>query len=157
MRRLSTILSLVFALVAAPFAGADGLTSPGLYTLATAQITVAQSAAAQTPVTSLDGANQVTLEAALAYGSGGTSVDVVVQTTMDGGTTWRDIAHFSFTTTSAVKYAVINGAVSKGITAYSDLTVEGVNDGLLGNQLRAVITSVGTYTNTTLSIRASVR
>lgn len=155
LRRLSFILALFLAL--APLARAGGLTNPGVYNLAVAQITVAQTAAAQTPIASLDGATAASIEAAFGYGSGGTSCDVVVQTSLDGGTTWRDIAHFTFTTASAVKYANLSGLTAKGITAYADLAAEGVNDGLVGNQLRAVITSVGTYANTTLSVRVSVR
>ena len=42
-------------------------------------------------------------EAIFTYGSGGTSADVYVQTSFDGGTTWVDICNFHFTTASASK------------------------------------------------------
>ena len=43
------------------------------------------------------------------------------------------------------------------MTAYAALAAEGVYDGVLGDQLRAVITTTGTYTSTTFNIRAAVR
>ena len=41
------------------------------------------------------------IQANFTYGSGGTSADAWVQTSLDGGTTWTDIANFHFTTASA--------------------------------------------------------
>lgn len=133
------------------------MTNGGVYTLAALGITTALTSSAQTAIDDLDGATAVTLEAALAWGSGGTSIAAVVQTSFDGGTTWRDIARFDFTTASAVKVANLSGLLSKVVTAYAALASEGVFDGVLGDRLRAVITSVGTYVNTTLSVRAAVR
>ena len=49
------------------------------------------------------------------------------------------------------------GDAAKAIASYVALSSEGVNDGLISDRLRAVISSVGIYTNTTLSIRAAVR
>lgn len=130
----------------------------GVFELAVLPITVAQNAVAQSPgATDLGGMTAVTLEASFLYGSGGTSCSAVAQTTFDGGTTWRDIARFDFTTASATKHCNLEGMLSKAVTPYAALASEGVYDGVLGDQLRAVITSVGTYVNTLLSVRASVR
>lgn len=131
--------------------------SPGTYDLSVFSLTAALSAQAQTAITDLQGMSDVTLEFELAYGSGGASIGAVVQTSLDGGTTWRDIARADFTTASAVKHCNLNGELSKAMTAYAVLDSEGVNDGILGDRLRAVITSVGTYVNTTLAVRAAVR
>jgi hypothetical protein len=131
--------------------------SPGLKTLAALSITSALSASAQTAIDDLDGMTAVTLEASFQWGSGGTSCSAVVQTTFDGGTIWRDIARFDFTTATAVKHCNLEGLLSKAVTSYAVLASEGVYDGVLGDQLRAVVTSVGTYVNTVLSVRASVR
>lgn len=128
-----------------------------VYSLASLAITTALSAQAQTAIEDLDGMTAVTLEAVFGYGSGGTSAAVTIQTSLDGGTTWRDIARFDFTTASATKVANLSGLLSKAVTAYAALGSEGVLDGILGDALRVVVTSVGTYANTTLSIRASVR
>lgn len=130
--------------------------SPGLKSLAALPITVAQSATALSAQNGLAGMTAVTLEASFQYGSGGTSCSVAVQTPFDD-TNWRDIARFDFTTVTAVKHCNLEGLLSKAVTTYAALASEGVYDGVLGDQLRAVITSVGVYANTVLSVRASVR
>lgn len=132
------------------------MNNPGAYTLAAAQITTALVGQTQTAIDDLDGMSAITLTAELAYGSGGTSASAVVQSTLDG-VTWFDIARFDFTTASAKKWCVLQGLAAKAVTAYAALDAEGVNDGLLGTQLRAVLTTVGTYVNTVLSVRVSVR
>lgn len=146
----SAFIALLLATSALAFTGS-------VKTLVSTGITTALSAQAQTPITGQDGVTAATIEANFQYGSGGASVSVLVQTTMDAGTTWRDVARFDFTTSTDVRYATLSGLTPKSNTAYVALAAAGVNDGLLGNQLRAVITSVGTYANTTLSVRASLR
>jgi hypothetical protein len=131
--------------------------NPGVYTLAALGITTALSAQAQTPIIDLDGMTAVTLEFAFAPGTGGSTASVTVQTSFDEGTTWRDIARADFTTAAAVKHCNLEGMLSKGMTAYNTLGSEGVYDGVLGDQLRAVVTSTGTYVGATLSARAAVR
>lgn len=131
--------------------------TPAVYTLASLGITAALSASAQTAIEDLEGMSSVTLEVAFSYGSGGTSVAAVIQASADGGTTWRDVARFDFTTASAVKYANLAANAAKAVTAYAALNTEGVNDGFLTDRLRCVVTSVGTYVNSTLAVRAAVR
>ncbi len=128
-----------------------------VYTLASTSITTALTSSAQTAITDLGGAQAVTVTAAFSYGSAGTTAVVVIQTSLDGGTTWYDVANFAFTTASATKYVNLSGFTAKAVTSYSALTSDTVNDGLIGDRLRAVITTTGTYANTTLSVRASVR
>lgn len=128
-----------------------------VYTLASLGVTTALTSSAQTAIDDLDGMTAVTLEAAFGYGSAGTTCFAIVQTTFDAGSTWRDIARFDFTTASAVKVANLSGLLSKAVTSYAALASENVLDGVLGDQLRAVISSTGTYVNTTIVIRASVR
>lgn len=130
---------------------------PGVYTLASLGITAALSAQAQTAIEDLDGMSSVTIEASFAYGSGGTTCIAVVQTSFDDGTTWRDIARFEFATASAVKHANLQANGAKAIAAYAALASETVLDGVLGDRLRCVVTSTGTYANSTLAVRASVR
>ncbi|NVO13896.1 MAG: hypothetical protein HXX10_07655 [Rhodoplanes sp.] len=130
---------------------------PGTYTLFAGAIGSPLAAIAQTPVVSLDGMTAITLDAVFQYGSGGTSCILLVQTSFDSGYTWRDIARFDFATAAAIKIANLEGLLSKGITIYAPLAAEGVLDGVLGDCLRAVITSTGTYVNTTASLRVGVR
>lgn len=126
------------------------MNAPGSFTLFAAQITAALAAQAQTAIEDLDGMLSMSLVARFVYGSGGTSVAALVQTSLDGGTTWFDIARFDFTTSSATKCANLSGLTYKAAAAYASLSAEGQNDGLLGPMVRAVITSVGTYAGGTL-------
>lgn len=133
------------------------MNNPGVFTLAALSISAAKPLALLTPIEDLDGMTAVTLEANFQYGSGGATCSAIVVTSFDGGTTWRHVARFDFTTAAAVKVANLSGLLSKAVTAYADLASEGVNDGLLGDQLAVYLVSTGTYVNTTLSVRASVR
>ena len=135
------------------------MNNPAVYTLATLQITAPLTAQLSTPITGLAGMTAVTFEAAWSGAAGGTSVTAVVRTTFDGGTTWREIARFDFTTAAAVKHANLSGLLSKAVTAYATLNADSVNDGVLGDQLQLSVTSVGTFTGAggTLAVRASAR
>src|SRR5262249_13003138 len=96
------------------------------------------------------------LQATLTYGSGGTSVDVWVQTSMDGGTTWCDVVHFAqFTTASARYIAAVQSSAGLAPVAPTDgtLAAGSVNAGVFGSLWRIKWTSVGTCAgNTTLRI-----
>lgn len=129
----------------------------GIFDLATLQITTPITKSLLTPTIDLDGMSAVTLEANFQYGSGGTSCSAIVATTFDEGTTWRHIARFDFSLAARVAVANLDGLLSKAVTSYVDLAAEGVNDGMLGDQLAVYLLSSGTYINTTLSVRASVR
>ncbi len=120
------------------------------YSLFVGGITAALSAQAQTPIDTLEGMAAMSIVAKFTYGSGGTTCVAVVQTSIDDGTTWYDVARFDFTTSTAIKYANLSGLTAKGATALNVLGSEGVNDGLLGPLVRAVITSTGTYAGGTL-------
>lgn len=132
------------------------MNNPGVFTLAALGITAALTSSAQTAIDDLEGAIAVTIEARFGYGSGGATCAAVVQTTIDG-INWIDVARLDFTTAPAVKIANLSGLLSKAVAAYTALSAEGVNDGILGPSMRCVITSTGTYANTTIAVRAVVR
>lgn len=143
--------------------------NPGIFNLGDRAITtaltdevittgVAVSGASQEQIDRLAGMSSVSLHASFVYGSGGTTCAVIVQTSLDQGASWIDVARFDFTTANAKKVAniVASGAVAPG--AVSALSVEGKLDGILGDRLRAKVTSTGTYGgNTSVSVRAAVR
>jgi hypothetical protein len=107
----------------------------------------------------LEGASAITLSANFTWGSGGTSLKVDVETSLNQGATWIPICRFAFTTSSAEKVANVSGMTPK-TTAVSPsaLSDDACLDGVLGDRLRAKITTVGTYAgNTAISVRASVR
>jgi len=127
------------------------MNSPGAYTLAAATITNALSAQAQTAIEDLDGMLSMTVVARFVYGSSGTTAVALIQTSLDGGTIWHDIARFDFTTASAVKYANLSGLTYKAAaSSLAALSGEGQNDGVLGPMVRAVLTTTGTYAGGTL-------
>lgn len=125
----------------------------GVFVLIAESVTSPLAVVPFNAVDSLDGISAANLLCEMLGGSGGTSIDVWAQTSFDKGLTWLDVAHFSFLTSAGKKSVVLNALASKGVTAYSALGSEGVNDGILGDQMRGVITSVGTYTNTSVALR----
>jgi len=97
----------------------------------------------------------LTLQANFIYGSGGTSADAYVQTSIDGGLTWIDVAEFHFTTSPARALYNLNSATSV-TTQYTAtdgaLSANTSKDGIFGSQWRVKYTTVGTYGATTLRI-----
>lgn len=131
--------------------------NPGVYVLAALQISAALPQSLLTPIDDLDGMSAGSLVVKFGYGSGSGTASVIIVTSFDGGASLFHVARFDFANADAVKTANLSGLVSKGVTAYADLASEGVNDGLLGNMLAVLLTTTGSYANTTLSVRASVR
>lgn len=136
------------------------MNNPGDYSLADLAITTALTSVAQTPIQNLEGILAATITARFAYGTGGTTVKAWVQTTLDDGQTWIDIACFAFTTASGLKVINLSGltpvttAIAPSDGAMADNTVQ---DGILGSAMRVKITSTGTYANTLLSVKISAR
>jgi hypothetical protein len=97
----------------------------------------------------------ISVQCKFTYGSGGTSADAWVQTTLDGST-WTDIANCHFTTASA--RVVYNLSSSTPVTTQyvatdGTLSANTAKDGILGTSFRVKYTTVGTYAgSTTLAI-----
>lgn len=110
-------------------------------------------------VTGLDGMRSMSAQLSFAHGTSGTSVDAYLQTSLDGGATWIDIANAHWTTSSAV--AVLNFFTDEGVDAFvpSDgaMSSNTNQQGVLGNQVRLKLTTVGTYANTVVAGRIVVR
>lgn len=111
-----------------------------------------------TPLTNLVGMSTLTLSARFEYGSGGTTTIGKIQTSLNQGSTWIDIARFDFATAGLEK--IINLTRNVAITSpYTviDLAAEGSINGILGDRLRAIVTSTGTYAGSTvLALRGAV-
>jgi hypothetical protein len=102
----------------------------------------------------------VTVQARLAMGTGGTTAKVFVQTSLDQGTTWVDVACLAFTTTGATKVVNLSGLTPKASPATPTdgaMSDDTALDGVLGDRLRAKIITTGTYSAAVVSVRASVR
>lgn len=143
--------------------------NPGIYNLGGRAIAAAltdivitegtsESNVPQALVDNLDGMTAVTLFCEFIYGSGGTTCAVIVQTSINQGDDWIDIARFDFMTANRSVVCNLSGLLSKVVTAFAALSSEGVSDGILGDRLRAKVTSTGTYAgNTSIAVRAAVR
>lgn len=119
---------------------------------------VSSAGAAQALIDRLEGMSSVTLFAEFTYGSGGTAVLVVVQTSINQGADWIDVCRFDFATSNASKTANLSAAAAAAVAAVAALGAEGKVDGVLGDRLRCKITTTGTYAgNTSVSVRAAVR
>ncbi|HEX3948216.1 MAG TPA: hypothetical protein VHW95_00030 [Steroidobacteraceae bacterium] len=124
--------------------------------LLNAQITAAISLAATGGKLQLnDAARSICAQANFTYGSGGATVDAYLQTSVDGGNTWIDIAQFHFTTASA-RVAFNLSSLTPVTTEYTvtdgALTANTAKDGLLGPLFQVKLASTGTYAGTTLAI-----
>lgn len=101
------------------------------------------------------------IQCAFTRGSGGTSVDVYVQTSLDGGVSWGDVANFNWATTTGVK--VINlSSLTPVTTAFApsdgSMSSNTNKDGFLGSLWRVKMKSSGEYgDNTTVIVDASFK
>lgn len=109
-------------------------------------------------IAGLAGMQSVTLWAAFDYGSGGTTVAVIIQTSLDQGVTWIDLCRFDFTTADRKAHATVGVFAAGAVTTLAAIASEGKLDNVLGDRLRAKVTSTGTYAgNTLLSVRGQPR
>lgn len=103
-----------------------------------------------TAIEGLAGARYLALEAKFARDGGGTTCKVWVQTSLDGGTTWFDIACFAFTTSTANKLHVVRMDPATPMTAASVPASATLTDDtvlqIIGDRIRTLHTTTGTYT-----------
>lgn len=130
------------------------LANLAITTALTAQVTLPQQMRDGNPESAI-------LQANFVYGSGGTSADVWVQTSVDDGQTWADVANFHFLTTSARAQFNLS-ALTPITTQYTPtdgtLAANTAKDGLLGPLWRVKYTTVGTYAGgTTLRVDIAPR
>jgi hypothetical protein len=124
--------------------------------LLNATITTAVTNAVTTPV-QLRGRipRGIVIQAVFTYGSGGTTAQVWVQTSFDGGLTWCDVAWFSVTTSSDTSIWNVSAlTVHTTPVAPTDGTLASAtaNDGLIGTLWRTKMTTTGTYAATTVRV-----
>lgn len=121
--------------------------------LASLAITTATAAVISTAAIAKGGSpSNLTIQGAFTYGSGGTSADAWVQTSLDGGATWTDIANFHFTTSSARFIYNLSAATPKTTEVTptdGTLASNTAVDGVLGPMFRVKSTTVGTYAGST--------
>jgi hypothetical protein len=130
----------------------------GMFSLGDFSVTTAATQVGEV-VVDMGGALAVTLSARLAYGSGGTSCYALIETSLDQGVTWVQIARFDFTTSGIQKVLTVSGLTPRLAAASAgSLSADTALDGTLGDRLRATVVSTGTYAGSTVvSVRANVR
>jgi hypothetical protein len=91
--------------------------------------------------------------ASLTFVGGGTSADAYLQTSLDGGTSWCDVANWHFLVASA-KFVYNLSSLTPVTTQYAPLdgalAANTAKDGIIGSHWRVKWTSVGTYTGATI-------
>lgn len=146
MKRFTAALGLLLALCS--IANARQLVRVVPTTAVTAQVSIAQ----QTDKGASQGS--VTLQANFVYGSGGTSADAWVQTSLDG-LTWTDVANFHFTTASArfiFNLSSLTPVTTEYVPTDGTLASNTSKDGIVGPWWRVKYTTVGTYAGTTMTV-----
>jgi hypothetical protein len=114
------------------------------------------SVTTSTPMQVRDEVPTLLAQCAFTYGSGGVSADAYLQTSIDGGASWIDIANWHWTTTSGK--SVCNLSSNTVITTFytptdGSLASNTCKDGVLGSQFRVKYQSSGTYAGgTTLTV-----
>lgn len=103
------------------------------------------------------GLSSLVTQAIFVRGGGGTTCDVFLQTSLDNGATWMDIAQWALATTTVTKIHSVRPytAVAANITPTDGtMTDNTILDGVLGDRLRVKSIVVGTYSSTsTLDVR----
>ncbi len=147
--------------------------NPGLKNLGDVALAAINAATAATVVTSqadvngetqayldrLDGMLAASLSVNFNWGSGGTSIKVMIETSIDQGTTWVEVWRCALAGASEQNVVNLSGLTPKTTpntpAALSDDTCL---DGFFGSRWRARILTVGTYAgNTSLAIRMNAR
>ena len=122
------------------------------YELMNETITTAQSIATKNSVQLFRPVTTAVIECLFDYGSGGTTAKVYVQSSVDDGVTWFDIACFAHTTADLNRVCNLSALtpVTTIYTLTSDaLTDDTTKDGLLGDRFRVRFVSTGTYAGST--------
>ncbi len=148
-RLLSSIVALaIFALPASAQFASTSIIPLGNFQIGSAGTTVGATQAG------LQGMTALSCQVNFAYGSGGTQVNVYIQSSVDQGTTWFDVANFEFTTSSnweAVNLSGLNSVTTPTALSNKTLTNNTTFNGPLGDRLQAVVVSTGTYGGGTLA------
>jgi hypothetical protein len=95
-----------------------------------------------------------TLHVNFAYGSGGTTLKVITETSLDQGVTWVEVYRAAFATSSGRRVVNVSALTPKtSPLTPAALSDDQVSDGVFGDLWRTRVIVVGTYVDSTLSVR----
>lgn len=144
----------LFALVLSVSCAAADFGNPGPFSLGDIQVGVAGTYYASIgPTTNLSGITALTCQVRFFYGSGGSTVQAYIQTSIDQGSTWFDIAAIGFTTsagTEIVNLSGLNGVTTPVAPVSLWLSNNTTFNGPLGDRFQLVVVSTGIYSGQTL-------
>lgn len=135
--------------------GAFGLTTNGSASDLTIAAATPVAGTICTAITGLTAMQSLTVSMRFVYGSGGTTTKVYLQTSIDGGNVWDDIACWSLTTASATKrwnfsaQTPVLTPITPTDGAMADNTTQ---DGILGDRVRLKVITTGVYAGNTLLV-----
>jgi hypothetical protein len=129
--------------------------------LLNATITTAVTASVTAPAQTRDGnPESAIIQGTFTYGSGGTTAKAWVQTSVDEGATWIDVANFSFATTTArflYNLSALTAVTTEAAPSDGTLAANTAVDGFLGPLWRCKLTTTGTYVSTTIRVDVATR
>lgn len=149
MKRLLLSIALLFALIAP---AAAQFTSSGVIPLGNFQVGAAGTQVG-TEQDNLQGMTALSCQVRFAWGSGGTQANLYIQSSLDQGQSWYDIANLQFGTASAVEainLSGLNSVTTPAALLNLALTANTSFNGPLGDRLRATLVSTGIYSGGTL-------
>lgn len=149
---MKRFLAALFSLLHGVLPAAANLSNPAIIPLGTFQIGAAGTQIG-TPQINLQGLTALSCQVRFAYGSGGTKVNVYLQSSIDTGNSFFDIANVAFTTSSGVELinlSGLNSVTTPQAAANLSLADNTSLNGPLGDRLQAVVVSTGTYAGGTL-------
>lgn len=108
----------------------------------------------------VDAPSSIAVQATFTYGSGGTTVDAYLQTSLDSGATWIDIAQFHFALASARFVYNLNSqtpVTAEYTPTDGTLAANTSKDGIVGPLYQVKLASAGTYAGSNLRIDVSAQ
>lgn len=125
--------------------------------LATASITSPVTDTVSEPEVGLGAFTELTVQARWSPTGGGTSLIAYIETSIDGGVSWVDIARIDYATGSRLAvFGIVSGSLA--VATYAALSSEGTRAGFLGDRLRLRYTSTGTFSaGSQLTVHYAVR
>lgn len=127
--------------------------SPGFYSLGSFTIAGPGTQLGDWTEVDLDGMLALCAQLRLAYGSGGTTIRVYLQTTLDQGTTPIDIWSCLFGVVSEVaveNFSALTPKTTQVTPTDGTLADDTAIDGVLGDSFRLKVVSTGTYAGSTI-------